>query len=72
MYSRQVNLVSLVYSINHYDVYFTVVHLLKDDQFYCGSDGANYEQSVIDDVEKCLIFMFTRTGRADPDDGGFQ
>ena len=44
---------------------FLVVHLLKNDTFYRGSDSGNYVPSDIADVENCLIFMFTRTERAD-------
>ena len=48
-------------------IYFSVVHLKKENTFYCGSDGANYVPSTISDVEKCLIYMYTRIGRAEPD-----
>lgn len=53
-------------------IYFSVVHLLKGDTFFKGSDGANYVPSNMRDVENCLNFMFTRTGRAEPDDDSLQ
>ena len=37
-----------------------MVHLLKDGIFYCGSDAHHFEESRMEDLEKCVIFMFTK------------
>ena len=43
-----------------YQSTFSVTHLLKNGIFYCGSDDRHYVESNIGDLEKCIIFMYTK------------